>query len=39
MGHEQGGGPGAVVEAAYLENRRLWGLPPSGLKVPLALKF
>ena len=33
MGHEQGGGPGAVVKAACLENRRSRVRPPAGIQV------
>ena len=33
MGHEQGGGPGAVVKSACLENRRARVRPPTGIQV------
>ena len=33
MGHEQGGGTGAVVKAACLENRRSHVRPPAGIQV------
>ena len=34
MGHEQGGGPCAVIKAACLEHRRSRVRPPAGIQVP-----
>ena len=35
MGHEQGGGPGAVIKAACLEHRRSQVHPPAGIQVSM----